>query len=132
MRMIDKTFFKTMVAGIFGTGSSFGSWIYSEQCSVFLGNVIKIIGILAGIISMLYMWKINRRRSHIKAIDEAFSEGKLCHVCRIGQEPEFCPIELSHRPADCPKVIRLEQKQKRLTLWRKLNGLLFTGDTTKT
>ena len=92
-----------MFAGIFGTGSTWGSWFYSEQCSVFLGNVIKVIGILAGVISLCYMWRINHRRNRIKAIDEAISEGRLCHLCRSGDEPTECPIAPVHRPGNCPK-----------------------------
>ena len=108
MDRMNNAFIKPLLA--FGNGGIWLAYFSSTQCSILLGNILKVIGILTGVASLIFLIVINRHRSQIKAIDEARAETRLCQACRLGKPPEVCPISEQHRPDFCPK----EKEKKRL------------------
>lgn len=129
---MDTIKLKTMFAGIWGGGSMLGSWIASEQCGIVLGNIIKLLGVVSILISIIYVLKINRLKERIKALDEVRIETRMCSECLLGKQPPgICPIPLIHRPKDCPKELQKAGKTSALQVWRKKWGLNFTDDTSE-
>ena len=127
---MDTIKLKTMFAGIWGGGSMLGSWIASEQSGVVLGNIIKLLGVISILISIVYVLKINRLKERIKALDEVRIETRMCAECLLGNQPKGeCPTPFSHRPKDCPKELLKLGKVSKLQAWRKKWGLDFSDDT---
>ena len=129
---------KTIIAGMFGSGQGWAAFFYSQECGVLLGNILKAVSIIIAILSGIYIIRIHQHRNAIKSIEEARAEGSYCQPCRVGKEPEFCPISVEHRPSFCPKTRRqvhvrkvtLRSRLASLKAWRKKQGLIFKDDTT--
>lgn len=119
---------KTMLAGVWGGGSSAGAYFLSQEFDTLLSRIIKILGIISVLISIIYMWRINRRREHIKELDEIRAEGKLCDDCRNGREPKECPVPVRNRPRDCPKM----KRRRQIPRLKRLANMFAGEDTTKT
>lgn len=131
MDRMHNNFFKTLFAGIFGSGTSWGAWLLSEQCGVLLARCIQAVGLIAGVTSIIYMIKINRHRDHRQVIEERLAENRLCYAClKTGKEPEGnCPVE--HPPMNCPKELRKAKKVIETGFFNRLKKLGDGETTTK-
>ena len=116
--------FKTIIAGVFGSGQGWAAFFYSEQCGVLLGNILKAVSIIIALLSGIYIVRIHQHRNAIKSIEEARAEGSFCQPCRVGKEPEQCPIAIEHRPSFCPKMRRENARaallKQRLPFWKRV------------
>lgn len=112
MAKMENLFHKTWLLGLFGTAATGSTWFGSEFLEGALKDIGLLLTIMIGSTTLYFLIRINRHRDHIKAIEEARAETKLCEECRNGEKPVRCPIPPEARPNDCPLTKKLDKLNK--------------------
>lgn len=86
---------KSVIAGVLATAFPLASIPISQRLHLVLQDVALAVGILGGVASTYWLYRINR----VKVQRE---EAELCAQCRAGNPPPECPIPRRNRPDDCP------------------------------
>jgi hypothetical protein len=99
---------KNAIAGIWGGGSWLGSWWLSAECGVILARLIQLGGLISVILSIVYIFKINRHKDYRQSLEDARIERKLCKDCVAGkyETGSPCPLPDEHRPLTCPLMVK--------------------------
>ena len=121
MDRMDKTIFKTMFAGAFGTGQAWFTILESSQFGQLVSNILRLASLLVAILSGIYIVCLWRNRNLSKMLDVVVKEGALCRVCSTGNEPpgKSCIVPSGHRPINCPKELRRNLREQKLSWWKR-------------